>query len=163
MLAYGVEMRLPEGKRPGYYAQFVKALAAKARLADRDKEMLITGDEANREAVKRLLEEYRFEYEEFDLLALPETAETTPLFDDYGFVSVSERAYLYARLCAVFRFADAESPEARANATAQMEEHLIARFADGNETSYAVDRTLAELMHGIAKAYRCRVEFVYGE
>jgi len=158
MHVYGVEMKLPEGKRPGYYAQFVKALAANVRLADRDKELLIVEGEAEREALIALLNEYKFEYEEFELLRLPEQAETTPLFADYGFVSISDRAYLYKHLCAVFRFAEAKGDVG--SAIRQMEEHLIARFSERGQTHYAVDRTLAELMHGIAKAYKSAIEFV---
>lgn len=173
MHVYGVEMQLPEGKRPGYYARFVKALAANVRLADRDKELLIVEDEAQREALIALLNEYKFEYEEFELLRLPEQAETTPLFADYGFVSIAERAYLYGHLCAVFRFVEAAGDAGSASADAasgaspepaqavrQMEEHLIARFPDNGRMHFAVDRTLTELMRGIARAYKCAIEFV---
>lgn len=162
MLKYGVDMQLPEGKRPGYYAQFVKALAAKVNIEDRDKELLIVNDETDRASVLELMDEYRFDYEEFELLLLPEDAETAPLFDDYGFVSVSDNAYLYGHLCAVFKFAPSGNDSEPMQALEQMEEHLLARFAAGDTSHYAVDRTLGELMHGIAKAYRCKLEFVYG-
>jgi hypothetical protein len=162
MLKYGVDMQLPEGKRPGYYAQFVKALAAKVKIEDRDKELLIVNDEADRASVLELMNEYRFDCEEFELLLLPEGAETTPLFDDYGFVSVSDNAYLYGHLCAVFKFVPSGTDAEPTQALEQMEEHLLARFAAEDSSRYAVDKALGELMHGIARAYRCKLEFVYG-
>lgn len=162
MLKYGVEMQLPEGKRPGYYAQFVKALAAKVRIEDRDKELLIVNSEEDCEALLELMDEYRFEYEQFELWPLPQDAEVTPLFDDYGFVSVSDNAYLYGHLCAVFKLAGAGQDAEQGQALDQMQEHLVARFAGDGESLFAVDRALTDLMHGIAKAYRCKVEFVFG-
>ncbi|MDF2715504.1 MAG: hypothetical protein K0R28_2429 [Paenibacillus sp.] len=162
MLKYGVDMQLPEGKRPGYYAQFVKALAAKVRIEDRDKELLIVNSEEDCEALLELMDEYRFEYEQFDLLALPQDAEVTPLFVDYGFESVSDNTYLYGHLCAVFKFAGADHDAEPEQALEQMQEHLVARFAVDGETLFAVDQLLTELMHGIANAYRCKLEFIYG-
>lgn len=162
MLKYGVDMQLPEGKRPGYYAQFVKALAAKVSIEDRDKELLVVSNETDRASVLELMDEYRFDYEEFELLQLPEGAEAAPLFDDYGFVSVSDNAYLYGHLCAVFKFAPSGNGSEPAQALEQMEEHLLARFVVDHLSHYAVDRTLVELMHGIARAYRCKLEFIYG-
>lgn len=160
MRKYGVEVQLPEGKRPGYYAQFVKAIANRVRLSDRDKELLIVDDEQESGLLTELIEEYKFGYEPFELLLLPEDAEVTPLFDDYGFVSLSGGSYLYGHLCAVYRFADLDEQAEPAQAVAQMEEHLIARFPYEGSMHYAVDQSLSDLMHGIAKAYGCRLIFV---
>ncbi|MDF2658871.1 MAG: hypothetical protein K0Q94_1662 [Paenibacillus sp.] len=161
MRKYGVEVQLPDGKKPGDYAGFVQALANCVRLSDRDMELLIVDEDRERAILTELIEEYEFEYEPFELLKLPEKAEVTPLFEDYGFVSLSGGCYLYGHLCAVYRFAESDGLAEPVQAAAQMEEHLIARFPYEGSVHYAVDRSLGELMHGIAKAYGCRLQFAW--
>ncbi|MEF3310376.1 hypothetical protein PV433_15920 [Paenibacillus sp. GYB004] len=160
MRKYGVEVQLPKDTKPDEYAGFVQALANHVRLSDRDKELLIVDEQRECALLTELIEEYEFEYEPFELLKLPEKAEVTPLFEDYGFVSLSGGCYLYGHLCAVYRFAESDGLAETAQAVAQMEEHLIARFPYEGSAHYAVDRSLNELMHGIAKAYGCRLQFV---
>lgn len=159
MKKYGVELQPSDGD---HYAMFVKALDAELRVADRDEELFIVDDEAELALLTELMEEYELEYEEFELLALPEAARTTPLFGDYGFVSDSGKLYLYGHLCAVFSFAPSGADAEPAQALEQMEEHLLAGLLVDGEAHYAVDKGLGELMRGIAKAYRCRLEFWYG-
>lgn len=156
----GIEMQLPDGKRPGYYAQVVKSLAD-VPLFDRDKETLIVSDETGREAVIELMNEFKFEFEELDLLLLPDGASLRPSFSDYGFESRSGNCYLLEHLTALFRFVPSGADTAsRQAALLQMEEHLIASFVKDGESLYAVDQTFIALMHGIAKAYECRIEAV---
>ncbi|MFK7693405.1 hypothetical protein [Paenibacillus sp. HJGM_3] len=165
MRKYAIDMRLPDGKRPGYYAQLVKALAS-VPLYDRDKETLIAADETGADAVKALLEEYRIEYDELLLLELPQQAEVTPAFPDYGFESRGGRRYLFAHLTALFRLVGKTAdPASRQAALLQMDEHLIARIEaeDVSGTLYAVDASLLDLMRGIARAYECAIEPVDAE
>lgn len=162
MKKWAAAMDMPEGKMPGYYAQVIKALAAQAVLFDRDKEVLVANSREELAAIAGVLDKYSIPWEELPLLLLPEGCETTPLFEDYGFVSVKGRAYLYAELARLFRFAGsaegAGEPEA---ALLQMQEHLLARFAgSGGLPHYAVDAQLGELIEGIASAYGCRVAWL---
>lgn len=163
MIKYGVLMSLPDGKLPGFYAQIVKGLAAKANLFDRDKEMLIVDTEHDRDAVVELLIHYKVEYETMELTLLPEAAQMAGTFEDYGFTSRAGNSYLYNRLTLLFTFEDRiedNDQTERHMAVLQMEEHIIAKFAEGGATIYAVDRQLDELIGGIAKAYRCNIRFL---
>ncbi|MEF3305513.1 hypothetical protein [Paenibacillus sp. GYB003] len=162
MRNYGLEPIWPEGGAREDFDGFVEELKALAAPTDRDGELLIADGERERDAVAALLRKRRIEFEEFELLRLPEGAEATPLFVDYGFVSDAGAAYVYGHLCAVFRFAGGEADAEPAQAELQMEEHLIAKFKDGGHLLFVADRAQTDLHRGIAKAYRCRLEFVYG-
>lgn len=154
----GLMMDLPEGKLPGFYAQIVKALAGKVELFDRDKEMLIVSNEEQKLTVLDIMAHYNIETDLMQLRLLPEDAELTDLFSDYGFTSRAENNYVYDKLVVQFRFTS-DSPRADVDQAAlQIEEHLLALYKDQVSDVYIVDRQLEELMHGIAKAYRCRIE-----
>lgn len=154
----GLLMDLPDGKRPGYYAQIVKALAGTASLFDRDKEMLIVNTVEDVEAVNEVMSQYKVGTELMELILLPANAEVTPLWSDYGFTSRSERYYLYAKLISAFRFKTAPNDSDQQQAQVQMEEHLIARFRQDDDLIFLADKQLEQLMLGIAKAYKCEIE-----
>jgi hypothetical protein len=156
----GILMDLPDGKLPGFYAQIIKALANKAPLFDRDKEMLIVSSDNEQQTILGVMDQYKVETDIMQLLLLPDEAELTPLWSDYGFSSKSENHYLYAKLVSAFRFNSAPSSSEQDQAVLQMEEHLLARYPVGAEMIYLVDKQLEELMLGIAKAYRCEIELV---
>lgn len=163
MTKYGVLMSLPDGKLPGFYAQIVKGLAAKATLFDRDKEMLIVDTEHDRDAVIELLVHYKVEYETMELTLLPEAAQVAGTFEDYGFASRAGNSYLYNRLTVLFAFDDQvedNDSTQRQMAILQMEEHVIAKFIEGGTPIYAADRQLDELIERIARAYRCSIRFL---
>ena len=82
------------------------------------------------------------------------------MFSDYGFTSLADRHYLYDKIVTSFRFSPTSPPAEVDQAELQIEEHLIALYKDGNQDVYIVDRQLDELMHGIAKAYRCSIEML---
>ncbi|MCP1309141.1 hypothetical protein [Paenibacillus tyrfis] len=103
VLKYAAALDLPEGKRAGYYAQIVKALAGKTALFDRDKELMIFSSPEELERLMPILEQYVIPSEELNVLLLPAPVTTYPAFGDYGFVSRLENVYLYAELVAVFR------------------------------------------------------------
>jgi hypothetical protein len=161
---YAIDMTLPKGKLPGFYAQIVKALAGKVLLFDRDKELLIVNFDSEREMLKGILDKYQIGHESLELVLLPDNTERTALFGDYGFTARSGYSYLYAHLVAIFHFKDdGTNPSAeKQQAILQYEEHLIARFIENNITYYAIPEQLEELVHGIAKAYACEVHIIPG-
>lgn len=157
---YGLMIELPEGKLPGFYAQWIKALAAKAPLFDRDKDMLIFLTPEEREAAYPVMQQYKIAYEEADLLLLPDTLKTQPIFTDFGWFTRSEHAYVNADAVFIFQLA-AEDPQAEPEqALQQLEEHLWASFGSGAEsiTTYLTDIESAELMERIAQAYHCQLK-----
>ncbi|NOV03440.1 hypothetical protein [Paenibacillus planticolens] len=156
----GLLMDVPEGRLLSFYAEIEKALAGKAEIFDRDNEMLIVSNEAQKFAVLEVMAQHNVDTDQMALGLLPEDAELTDLFSDYGFTSEGEHNYLYEKLIVPFRFTE-DSKEADVDqASLQIEEHLLALYKDDQRDIYVVDRQLEELMHGIAKAYRCRIEIL---
>ncbi|WP_028549258.1 hypothetical protein [Paenibacillus sp. UNC451MF] len=157
---YGLCMELPDGKVPGFYAQLIKALAAKAPLFDRDKELLIFSEPNEREAAYGIMAQYKIPYEELDILLLPESVQIEPTFDDYGFVSRSEQTYVYKDKVSMYTLIADDVSAEPALALLQMEEHLLARYRDNDNTIYITDLHSDELMARIARAYQCSVHFL---
>jgi hypothetical protein len=135
----GLSMTLPEGKQPGFYSQIVKTLAARVKLFDRDKDMLVVSVEDEREAVLDVMRHFRVETEQLELLLLPASAATSPLFADYGFVTRLDNRYLYRDLVALFTLhpiaADAE-PDL---ALQQLDEYVIAVLPAGEHADSGAD------------------------
>ncbi|RAV19771.1 hypothetical protein DQG23_17655 [Paenibacillus contaminans] len=156
----GLMMNMPDGKQPGFYAQIVKELASKVQLFDRDKELLIVNDEAERDAAQSVLAHYKVEAEQMPLVLLPQNAELYDPFSDYGFESLGEHLYLYEKIVKLFRFDPHFGEDAEpAQALLQFDEHLIARYTDDDGVEYfAVDAQQLDLMEGIAKAYKCSIK-----
>lgn len=154
----GLLMDVPDGKLVEFYAQIEKALAGKANLFDQDNEMLIVSTEAEKSTVIEVMAGLNVNTDQMDLLLLPPDAELTDLFSDYGFTSESEHNYLYEKLVVSFRFTEGSKLADIDQASLQIEEHLLALYKHHERDIYVVDRQLEELMHGIAKAYRCRIE-----
>ncbi len=153
-----VMMDLPMDKLPGFYAQIVKALANKTQLFDRDKELLIVNNEDEAAAVKEVLDRFHIKHEDLELTLLPESSKLFPTADDFGFQSRSGLFYLYTNMVSFFHFTS--NLLTGEEAYLQMEEHLLASYDDMDVTWYVVERQFEELIHGIAKAYRCEVKFV---
>lgn len=151
---FGVEMDAPKGKLPGFYAQAIRRIGDAVRVFDRDKQLLIVEREEDREKLIAILDCYGMAGERFDLWLLPEGTDASRL-GDYGFVSASGRAYLYADLVAFFRLdPSAGTPEDRWAALEQMKEYLIASLPGARgDHLHAVDRDQRELMEKIARAY----------
>jgi hypothetical protein len=155
-----VYMHLPDGKLPGFYAQIVKELARSVTLFDRDKELLILNGKEDAVRVLQLLEHYKTDAEQLELLLLPADAETGILFEDYGFSSRLEHRYLYAHLTAIFGVEPTGRKDSEPEqALLQMDEYIIARFTQGGNMRYAVDRELTELIERTAQAYGCKAMF----
>ncbi|MCR8634990.1 hypothetical protein [Paenibacillus radicis (ex Xue et al. 2023)] len=149
-------MDMPDGKLPGFYAQIVKALAAKAPLFDRDKELLIFDSLGEREMAYPIMQQYKIPYENMDLLLLPATVSARPDFTDYGFVSRSGLSYVYAESVYLFTLHHVEPAAEPIQALQQFEEHLLASIPQ-EEVIYIVDLQFEELMKRIAQAYNCEL------
>lgn len=156
----GLLMDVPDGKLIDFYTQIEKALTGKAEIFDRDNEMLIVSNEVQKFAVLEVMAQHNVDTDQMALCLLPEDAELTDLFSDYGFTSESEHNYLYEKLIVPFRFTEDSQQADVDQASLQIEEHLLALYKDHHRDVYVVDRQLEELMQGIAKAYRCRIEIL---
>jgi hypothetical protein len=159
---FGLDMNLPDGKLPGFYAQIIKGIADRAPLYDRYKELLIFDSEDHLPAVQQLLEHYRVTSERCDLqLIPPEGFEKGDLYEDYVIVTRNENLFVDLALTALFSL-DAAKPGAEpAPALQQLKEHLIGQWMNDGVTLYLIDRQLMELAERIALAYVCSVKWHY--
>ncbi|TDF96705.1 hypothetical protein [Paenibacillus piri] len=161
---FGLLMDMPDHKLPGFYAQVIKALAAKAPLFDRDKELLIFSSADERLAAHPIMEQYRIPYELMALLLLPDSVKPRPVYTDYGFVSRSGNSYVYADEVYLFTLHAGQAGAEPAQAAEQLEEHLLASFVQGEEAVYVTDSPSDELARRIARAYRCEaVDFLIAD
>jgi hypothetical protein len=157
---FGVEMQIPRGKLPGFYAQVIHKIGDAVEVFDRDKQLLIVEGEAERDKLLAILSKHDMIDEEFGLWLVPEGMDV-PLLDDYGFTSVSGRRYLYDHLAAPFAVPDQAGAEKdRWAALEQMREHLIGcpEKLDGGSVCFA-DASQRELIERIAKAFQVSVEW----
>ncbi|WP_241254388.1 hypothetical protein [Brevibacillus sp. SYP-B805] len=157
---YGVELQVPSGKLPGFYAQMVHKIGDTVKVFDRDQQLMIVESEAERDKLMEILEKHRMAGDLVDLWLLPAGQESAN--PDYGFVSLSGNSYLLADLVAFFQFNDLEgSPQDRWAALEQMNEHVVASLTDeGGRPLYIVDRSMTDLIDGIARAYRVSVQWM---
>jgi hypothetical protein len=149
----GLDMELPDGKIPGFYAQIVKGIAQHASLFDSNQDLT---------AVIKLLEHYRVPFERCELLLLPsEGLEQGHLFADYAIITRNENNFIDLTLTAVF-ILNASKPDAEpAPALMQLEEHLIGKIVKDSVTIHLLDRQLTELAERVATAYGCQVNWLY--
>ncbi|WP_157279867.1 hypothetical protein [Paenibacillus swuensis] len=152
---FGLSMRLPEGKLPGFYAQIIKAIAGKVSLWDRDKELLILNNEEERATIKDVLNHYKVYHEEMDVWLLPDNAVKYRNYEDYGFESKQGYAYLYAdkvalyRVLPLFHLTEMDTKPC----LLQLEENLIVSFHAEPGDIYYVDVDHKEWVNRIAAAY----------
>lgn len=159
---YGLDMQLPEGKQPGFYAQIIKGIAQKAPLYDRYKELLIFDNEDKLPEAGKVLDHYRVLSERCDLLLLPsEAVEQESLFDDYVMITRNENTFIDLGLVALFTIHAIKPDAESAPALLQLKEHLIGNISANNVTLHLIDRQLTELADRIANAYCCDVKWHY--
>lgn len=156
---YGVDMQVPAGKRPGFYAQVIHKIGDHVNVFDRDGRLFIVESPQERDTLRDLLQKAGMLGEEFTLWLLPEGAEIAHL-DDVGFVSHNEHAYLYADRVAAFSL-DSSAGEERDRwaALEQCREHVIGTLppSSSRPALYLVDAGQTDLIDGIARAYRTAV------
>jgi hypothetical protein len=157
---YGLDMHLPDGKLPGFYAQIVKGIAERAPLFDRHKELLIFDSPESYPAVEELLNHYRVPAERCELLVLPlEGMHPGDFYEDYVILTRAENVFADLTLTAVFSLTASKPDAEPAPALMQLKEHLVGSFTAGNETVHLIDRQLMELAERISQAYGCTVQW----
>jgi hypothetical protein len=159
---YGLDIHLPDGKIPGFYAQIVKGIADRATLFDRYKELLIFDSEDHLPPVIMLLDHYKVAAERCELLLIPsEGLEQGALYEDYAIVTRNENIFVDLSLVALFSIHTAKPDAEPAPALLQLHEHLIGSLLKNNLAIHLLDRQLMELAERISKAYGCFVEWEY--
>ncbi|GAB2703060.1 hypothetical protein ACFQWB_01640 [Paenibacillus thermoaerophilus] len=156
MIAYGIAIDLPDGKLPGFYAQFVKKLAERVSLLDREKDILIARTSEEADIVLELLQRFNGSGEKIELLVLPEEAVLSPRFTDYGFTCRSGAHYAYAGTVSRVLVPDEQPFGAEpAPALEQMREHTLAEYADPGNLVLLAETQHVPLLAEIARAYGC--------
>jgi hypothetical protein len=154
---YGIEMIKPTNKLPGFIGQIVKKTAEIAHIVDREDNVLIVEDENEATELTNYYESKGVLGETYTLYLLEQSIQY-PTFTDYGFISISDQAYLFEETTIPFKITGGEK-EQITMATLQLEEHLIG-LEKTPTTLYFIDRQLEELVKGIADAYQINVSFV---
>ncbi|MFD2371036.1 hypothetical protein ACFSO0_14030 [Brevibacillus sp. GCM10020057] len=152
---YGVEIHVPAGKLPGFYAQVIHKIGDHVNVFDRDNLLFIVENEAERDKLEAVLSKSGMLGDRFSLLLLPSSAQIDTV-EDIGFVSQSEHLYLYAERVALFTFAGGtENEQDRWAAQEQLREHVSGQFpATASSTPvFILDNAQTELADGIARAY----------
>lgn len=157
---YGVEMEVPSGKLPGYYAQVVHKIGDQIEVFDRDGQLLIVSTENDRNSLVDILEKHLMAGEQFELWLLPPETDAEAV-GDYGFISMSGHVFLYTYLVDAFTFDPAfGSAQDRFAALQQMKEHIIHSLPEAtDEALHLIDKNHDELIAVIANAYQ--VKFVW--
>ncbi|TLS36335.1 hypothetical protein [Pseudalkalibacillus caeni] len=157
-LRYGVEMKQPVDKLPGFIAQIIKATGELVNVTDRDGTLAIvqTSEEANKLALfyekKGMLEST------FSLFQLNPNSTLYGSFSDYGFISRSDVPYLFVETTIPFTITDGDETQIRM-AKMQMEEDFLA-IEPSVSNIYYVDHHKKELLEGYARAYGIKVTFL---
>ncbi|WP_274651874.1 hypothetical protein [Paenibacillus humicola] len=155
----GIELQLPEGKLPGFYAQIVKGIADAAPLVDRDKTLLFLAGEGDADAVEQFVSRYRVGTERSEWAPLDESwSADERLFTDFGVVTRSGRHYIDLQLAAVVAIVPAGDDAEPDQASLQAEEFAFARKQEEGRRLFAVGRHHAELLEGVARAYGCQAK-----
>ncbi|MCF6408456.1 hypothetical protein [Pseudalkalibacillus salsuginis] len=153
-ILYGVEHRDLKGHSSGFSSQFVRKIAETASILDRDDRLCIVQTESEKQALKDLFERENLYEETFELYPLQSPAAS--FNTDYGFVSSSNRVYLYKEMTVPFRINDEEEDDIKM-AMLQMEEHLVAVDESVNPFVYFADRQQGDLIKQIGSAYQVSV------
>lgn len=151
---YGIEMKPPINKLPGFIAQIVKKTADLATVIDRDRQLVILSDPTEAEALQAYYQSIDVLEDFHPLIHLSQTSEHRPAFTDYGFFSQNNESYLYKEMVAWFKILKGEDQQ-KEMALLQMEEHLLCR----DNQLFFVDQMHIELMRGIARAYNLELAF----
>lgn len=160
---YGVEMQVPSGKLPGFYAQVIHKIGDHVNVFDRDELLFIVENEEECEKLTAILQKADMLGELFPLLNLPPDASLTHL-EDVGFVSSNEQRYLYADRVAIFYLAEkAENDQDRWAALQELTEYLLGSIPASNDfpPCYILDQSLTDLAEGIAARYGVTLHWKY--
>ncbi|RNB90902.1 hypothetical protein EDM59_00520 [Brevibacillus nitrificans] len=163
---YGVEIQIPAGKLPGFYAQVIHKIGDHVNVFDRDQLLFIVENEDERDKLEEVLRKPNMLKDVFPLLLMPSTAKIESL-EDRGFISQNEHLYLYADRIAVFTLPENLGSEPdRWAAHEQLREHLVGQIPGSPAApapSYIIDSSLTELVEGIARAYQVSLQWIHRE
>jgi hypothetical protein len=160
---YGVEMQVPGGKLPGFYAQVIHKIGDHVNVFDRDGQLLIVPDDEARAKLSEILGNANMLGDTFALYLLPDGAVVFHLAD-YGFRSQDGHTFLYADRVSLFHLdASTGSADNRWAALEQMKEHLAGKLETSNPPLYIADNNAKELIDGIARSYRIGVRWIDAE
>lgn len=160
---YGIEMQVPVGKLPGFYAQVIHKIGDHVNVLDRHDLLLIVETEEECEQLSTILEKSDMLGDRFELLYVPASASLEQL-QDVGFASQNDRMYLYADRVACFSFdLQAGSSQDRWAALEQLKEHVLGEIpgADGQSALYILDSSMPDLAEGVAKAYQVSLRWLH--
>jgi hypothetical protein len=158
---YGIDMQLPAGKLPGFYAQIVKGIADRSPLFDRHKELLIFGSPEDFPPVLELLAHYKVGAESCELLMVPpEGISRHDRFEDFAVVTREGNIFFDLTYTAAFRLTDERPGAEPAPALIQLEEHIMAEVTEDGLTWRIIERQLSELADKVALAYHCGIEWL---
>ncbi len=152
---FGVEMKPPKNKLPGFTAQLVKKTAELVNVMDRDKQLVIISNKAEAEVLKEFYISKEVFEDFYSLVHLSNSTKRSSLFEDFGFVSQNQQFFLYKNMVSAFTIKQGDEKEIKM-ALLQFEEHLIAQ----DHQLYYFDRMQIELMKGIARAYNLELTFL---
>jgi hypothetical protein len=159
MRKFAVIMQLPEGKLPGYYAQVIKALATKAHVYDRKKEILVIEKMNELSPIEQIMDQYNILYEVVPVLHIPNSAILTAHYEDFGFTTLSGNTFLFELSLIIFTLHHTqEDSDDYTMAISQLDEHIVASFNLENITYYIAEKHLQDCFYGIAKAYQCMIK-----
>lgn len=155
---YGIELKVPAGKLPGFYAQVIHKIGDHVNVFDRDKLLFIIENQTELEKLETILEKSNMLGDAFSLLLLP-SATTIDQLDDIGFVSQNEHLYVYADQVAIVTLGDPYHSEDQWAATEQLREHILGVIPENTQQpeAYLIDQSLIPLAEGIAKAYQVKL------
>ncbi|XEC96851.1 hypothetical protein AB6A23_10105 [Paenibacillus tarimensis] len=157
----GIQMQLPEGKLPGFYAQIIKGIAEHAAIVDRSGELMFAREE-HTEAINKVLRHYKVDSTTSSWLQLTDSEWSLGrLWDDYGITARAGGWFADLQLAAAGNLLAIDNASETEQAWLQIEEHHIAMLQKDSRRSFVVDRQLSELIDGIARAYRCHVEWLF--
>lgn len=159
---YGIELNVPAGKLPGFYAQVIHKIGDHVNVFDRDKLLFIVENQAEQEKLATILDKSNMLGEAFSLLPLPPST-TIDQLDDIGFVSQNEHLYVYSDRVALFTLTPQAKPEDQWAAVEQLREHVLGVIpgAEPEATVYLIDPSLTQLAQGIVKAYEAKLTWLH--
>ncbi|USG67528.1 hypothetical protein NDK47_09740 [Brevibacillus ruminantium] len=157
---FGIEMHVPSGKLPGFYAQVIHKIGDHVNVFDRDEQLLIVDNEQERDKLAQLLEQASMLGEEFALWLLPASASIDHL-EDIGFESQAGHVYLYTdRVTAFSLDLSSGQQQDRWAALEQMKESTFGLIPGEAGDLYLTDPEQELLIEGIARAYQVSVNWL---
>ncbi|MFS0558593.1 hypothetical protein [Brevibacillus sp. 179-C9.3 HS] len=159
---YGIELHVPAGKLPGFYAQVIHKIGDHVNVFDRDKLLFIVENQAEQEKLEAILAKSNMLGDAFSLLLLPSST-TIDQLDDIGFVSQNEHSYVYADRVALFTLATPSESQDQWAALEQLREHVLGVLPETTHQAeaYLIDQSMMVLAEGIAKAYQVKLVWLH--